>query len=58
MTAKNLEDLLHIAGNPGFAFSYSVRGEYLSGKFFLKANQEQSDELVKTLPWPKVSGSV
>jgi hypothetical protein len=34
---------------PGFAFSYKVNGEYLSGKFFLKADQEQSDELVKTL---------
>lgn len=34
---------------PGFAFSYSVDGEYLSGRFFLKANRQQSDELVKTL---------
>lgn len=34
---------------PSFAFSYSVNGEYFSGRFFLKANQEQSDELVKTL---------
>ncbi len=34
---------------PGFSFSYSVHGEYFSGKFFLKANQQQSDELIKTL---------
>lgn len=34
---------------PGFAFSYSVKGEYFSGKFYLKADQEQSDELIKTL---------
>src|SRR5580698_2493502 len=34
---------------PSFAFSYSVHGEYFSGRFFLKANREQSDELVKAL---------
>lgn len=34
---------------PGFAFSYSVDGEYFSGKFFLIADQQQSEELVKTL---------
>jgi len=34
---------------PSFAFSYSIHGEYFSGRFFLKANQSQSDELVKTL---------
>jgi hypothetical protein len=34
---------------PSFAFSYSVSGEYLSGKFFLKADQEQSEELIKAL---------
>jgi hypothetical protein len=34
---------------PSFAFSYSVRGEYFSGRFFLKANQRQSDELLNTL---------
>jgi len=34
---------------PGFAFSYSVHGEYFSGKFFLKADQKQSDELIKSL---------
>lgn len=35
---------------PGFAFSYSVKGEYFSGKFFLKADEEQSEELIKALP--------
>jgi hypothetical protein len=35
---------------PSFGFSYAVRGEYFSGKFFLKANQQESEELVKTLP--------
>jgi uncharacterized protein DUF3592 len=34
---------------PGFAFSYSVGDEYFSGKFFLEADQEQSEELVRTL---------
>ena len=34
---------------PSFAFSYSIGGEYYSGKFFLKANQEQSEELIRTL---------
>lgn len=34
---------------PGFAFSYSAKGEYFSGKFFLKASEEQSGELIKTL---------
>lgn len=34
---------------PGFAFSYSVRGEYFSGRFFLKADEKQSAELLKTL---------
>ena len=34
---------------PGFAFSYSVGGGYFSGKFFLKADQEQSEELIGTL---------
>jgi hypothetical protein len=34
---------------PSFAFSYSVNGEYYSGRFFLKADEEQSDELVKAL---------
>jgi hypothetical protein len=32
-----------------YAFSYSVGGEYFSGRFFLKANREQSEQLVKTL---------
>jgi Protein of unknown function (DUF3592) len=35
---------------PSFAFSYSVKGEYFSGRFYLKADQEQSDDLIKTLP--------
>jgi len=35
---------------PGFAFSYLVNGAYQSGKFFLKADSEQSDELVRDLP--------
>jgi hypothetical protein len=35
---------------PGFAFSYSVNGEYFSGKFFLTADQQQSEELVNPLP--------
>jgi hypothetical protein len=34
---------------PSFAFSYSVHDEYFSGRFFLKADQQQSDELIKTL---------
>ncbi len=34
---------------PGFAFSYSVKGEYFSGKFFLESSEEQSQELIKTL---------
>jgi hypothetical protein len=34
---------------PGFAFSYSVGGEYFSGRFFLKTTDEQSDELLKSL---------
>jgi len=34
---------------PNFAFSYTVRDEYFSGRFFLKADEEQSDELIKTL---------
>jgi hypothetical protein len=34
---------------PSFAFSYAVHGEYFSGRFFLKANSEQSDELIKIL---------
>lgn len=34
---------------PGFSFSYSIRGEYFSGKFFLKANEKESDEVLKTL---------
>ena len=34
---------------PGFAFSYSIGSQYYSGKFFLKADQEQSEELIRTL---------
>ncbi|MGH9560812.1 MAG: hypothetical protein ACRD3S_05090 [Terracidiphilus sp.] len=34
---------------PSFAFSYSVQGEYFSGMFFLKADEKQADELIKTL---------
>lgn len=34
---------------PGFAFSYSVKGEYFSGKFFLMADRQQAEELVKSL---------
>jgi hypothetical protein len=34
---------------PGFAFSYSAKGEYFSGKFFLKADHDQSEELIKTV---------
>lgn len=34
---------------PGFAFSYSVGDAYFSGKFFLKADQEQSEELISAL---------
>jgi hypothetical protein len=34
---------------PGFEFSYSVHGEYFSGRFFLKANPDQSDRLLKRL---------
>jgi len=38
---------------PSFAFSYSVKGEYFSGRFFLRADLDQSDDLVKTLPGQK-----
>jgi hypothetical protein len=34
---------------PSFAFSYAVKGEYFSGRFFLKADPEQAGELVKSL---------
>jgi hypothetical protein len=34
---------------PSFAFSYSVSLEFYSERFFLKADQEQSEELIKTL---------
>jgi len=34
---------------PNFAFSYAVNDEYFSGRFFLKADEERSDELMKTL---------
>ena len=34
---------------PSFAFSYKVQGEYFSGKFFLDANEQESEELIKTL---------
>lgn len=34
---------------PSFAFSYSVKGGYFSGRFFLKADEEQSEDLIKTL---------
>lgn len=34
---------------PGFAFSYAARGGYFSGKFFLKAIGNESEELIKTL---------
>lgn len=34
---------------PGFAFSYLLKGEYFSGKFFLKASEEQAQELISTL---------
>lgn len=32
-----------------FAFSYAVGAEYFSGRFFLRANLQQSEDLVKTL---------
>jgi hypothetical protein len=35
--------------DPSFAFSFTVQGEYFSGRFFLKADQQQSEGLVKTL---------
>lgn len=34
---------------PSFAFSYSVKDEYFSGRFILKANEKQRDEPMKTL---------
>ncbi len=34
---------------PGFAFFYSVKGEYFSGRFFLRANEDRSQELIRTL---------
>ena len=34
---------------PSFTFSYSVQGEYLSGRLFLKADQRQSEELITSL---------
>ena len=38
---------------PGFEFSYSVHGEYFSGRFFSRANLDQSDPLLKRLLNPK-----
>ena len=35
--------------SPGFAFSYSIHGEFFSGRFFLKADPNQSDQLLKSL---------
>ena len=32
-----------------FAFSYPVGAEYFSGRFFLRASLQQSEELIKTL---------
>jgi hypothetical protein len=34
---------------PSFGFSYVVDGEYFSGRFFLNADSEQSEELLKAL---------
>lgn len=44
-----IERLSKYTDDPGFAFSYSVGGEYFSGKFFLRADQDQAEELTKTL---------
>lgn len=40
---------------PGFAFSYPVRDEYFSGKFFLKANEKEADELLSEVLHRKFS---
>ena len=34
---------------PSFAFSYTVRGDYFSGRFFLRADSDQSADLIKAL---------
>jgi len=44
-----IERIDRYTSRPSFAFSYPVKGEYFSGKFFLKADGEQSEELIKTL---------
>jgi hypothetical protein len=44
-----IERLDRYTSYPGFAFSYSIGGGYYSGKFFLKAGQKQSEELIRTL---------
>ncbi len=40
---------------PGFAFSYVVDGEYYSGKFFLKADDARSEDLIRNLIHNKLS---
>jgi hypothetical protein len=44
-----IERLSKYIDYPSFAFSYSVRGEYFSGRFFLKADYQQGQELIKSL---------
>jgi hypothetical protein len=44
-----LERIDRYRSYPSFAFSYSVHGEYFSGRFFLKANGDEADWLLKTL---------
>ena len=44
-----VERYLQYSWYSSFAFSYSVDGEYFSGRFFLKTNLQQAEELVKTL---------
>jgi hypothetical protein len=44
-----IERYIQYSWYSSFAFSYTVDTEYFSGRFFLKANQQQSEELVKTL---------
>lgn len=44
-----IERLGKYTSYPGFAFSYSVGGEYYSGKFFLKTDDQQGQGLIKIL---------
>jgi len=44
-----IERYIRYSWYSSFAFSYAVGDEYFSGRFFLKTNLQQAEELVKTL---------